>query len=458
MWAHSILFTLPIWHKMDNNKTDRAYLLQRVVVVEGTARPKLAVVLSGGGLRSAAQIGVLQVLEEYGLRPQCIVGTSGGAIVAALYASGLRPQEIAALYRSIIGREHRFIDLALGQFWQAFISWDLSKVKGLIKGERIRKYLHKQFRLVKKFTDFTNLPPDRKAEVVELYLTAVDINDGSEVVFCAPRHELSARYTESLEKVRLQSDISLADAVRSSIGIPGIFVPFASAGTHYVDGGLRDNLPLMVAVKLGGADRVLGVDLGYAGLRQEALVEKGIVEILSQSIDIMSMDQLAADIRDKELSQVPMVILNPMIYDVGLLDTEYIPEMINRGRLLAETFFARQGLKPQLDPAENLRLLFAGIRQPTLFPTKEDDEYQLFRQQLTVTRSVASSEPTILNKVGDFFDLVREKIVLACGLLLLACGLILVWGDPLQVQGVGIGLIIVGLVAVYRSTIGVKQQ
>lgn len=426
--------------------------------MQNRAEPKLAVVLSGGGLRSAAQIGVIEVLEEYGLRPQCIVGTSGGAIVASLYASGLRPREIAQLYQSIIGHEHKFMDLALSQFWQAFISWDLSKVKGLIKGERIRKYLHKQFRYVKKFADFNSLPPELREQVVELFLTGVDINDGSEVVFCTPSQELSAKYTESFEKVRLRGDISLADAVRSSLGIPGIFVPFASAGTHYVDGGLRDNLPLMVAVKLGGADVVLGVDLGYAGLRQEELVDKGIVEILSQSIDIMSMDQLTADIRDKELSKVPMVILNPMIYDIGLLDTEYIPEMIKRGRLLAERFFARQGLERQKSPAENLRLLFAGIHEPTLFPTKEHQEYPLFRQQLTATRPVSAPKSTLFNKVGDFFDHLRERMVLALGVILVAFGMILVWGDPLQVQGVGIGLIIVGLVVVYRNTFGVKQQ
>ena len=415
-------------------------------------KDKLAVVLSGGGLRSAAHIGVLKVLEEYGIKPDSLVGTSGGAVVAAFYASGLTPLEIETLYLSIIGRENQYIDFAVGQLWQALLKLDLSKVKGLIKGEKLRRFIADHLRYLQNFTDYNQLNSDQKGQVTELYLTAVDINDGTEVVFCPPQAVTAADYGPGFTEFRLCSEVAIADAVRCSIGIPGTFIPYCLDGNHYVDGGLRDNLPVAVAVKLAKAKKVLGVDLGYAGLRKEDLVKNGIVDILSQTVDIMAMDQLAADLYDQTIRQAALVILNPLIYDVGLVDTHLIPTMIHRGELLAETYCQLKGLqKGQENAATNRALLFIDAEQPVLFPMKGTPEYQVFRKQLSDQIDRLIEPDSLFTQLGQFLRRTRNKLFLAAGLVLLVSGLILVWGDPAVVQFLGLSGILLGLVIIYGS-------
>lgn len=430
------------------------FLEGRDNVGEELVKDKLAIVLSGGGLRSAAHIGVLKVLEEYGIKPDSLVGTSGGAVVAAFYASGLTPLEIEKLYLSIIGRENQYIDFAVGQLWQALLKLDISKVKGLIKGEKLRRFIAKHLRYLQNFTDYNQLSPEQQEQVTELYLTAVDINDGTEIVFCPPQGVRAADYGPGFTEFRLCSEAAIADAVRCSIGIPGTFIPYCLDGNHYVDGGLRDNLPVAVAVKLAKAKKVLGVDLGYAGLRKEDLVKNGIIDILSQTVDIMAMDQLAADLYDQEISQAALVILNPLIYDVSLVDTHLIPTMIHRGELLAETYCQLKGLQKGRENATiNRTLLFTDAdEEPVLFPMKGTPEYQVFRKQLSDQIKHPIEPDSLFTRLGQFLRRTRNKVFLTVGLVVLVSGLILVWGDPAVVQFLGLSGILLGLVIIYGSS------
>ncbi|MBO8126608.1 MAG: patatin-like phospholipase family protein [Firmicutes bacterium] len=414
-------------------------------------REKLALVLSGGGLRSAAQIGVLKVLARYGIKPDCVVGTSGGAVVAALYASGLTPAEIEERYLAIIGKEGRFIDIALGRLWKALIKLDLTEVKGLVKGAKLRRYIHKNLRYLKHFQDYRTLSPKQAEQVLDLYLTAVDINDGTEVVFAPGKGQLIAGYGPGFSGFRLISDISVADAVRCSIGIPGVFEPYRYKGHYYVDGGLRDNLPLGVAVKLAGADRVIAVDLGYAGLRQENLVDNGVIDILGQSVDIMSMDQLAADLQDNVVREKPIVILNPLIYDIGILDTQYIPAIIKRGEFLAETYCHSKGLEADFSPQKNSALFFTGVNQPVLYPAKESSVYVVLRKQITAGAGDAGKEEQVgwWQRLEGSIEGLWRKVMVGLSLCFVGLGLFLVWSEPAVIQGLGLFFVFAGLVTLY---------
>lgn len=432
--------------------------MKKGLEMERVHKRDFAVVLSGGGLRSAAQIGVLKTLEEYGIRPDCMIGTSGGAIVSALYASGLTAGEIEDLYLAVMGREDEFIDPALGQLWKALISLDISKIRGLVKGAKLQNFIEKQLKYIRHFAEYDRLSGDSRDRVLDLYLTAVNINDGTEVVFCPPRAVRSADYGSGLTEARLCSDISISEAVRASISIPGVFTPFKHGADHFVDGGLRDNLPLQVAVKLAGASKVLAVDLGYAGLRQEDLVANGVVDLLSQSIDIMAMDQLAADLYDPAIANGRVIILNPLIYDVGLLDTQHIPAMIKRGQLLAEAFCRSKGLRRGVvHTTLNRALLFEGVTKPVLYPAKGTPVYALLRKQISESNPLPQ-KTSLADKIGLVLKRFGQKFRLAAGILLIITGGVFVWGDPVLLQAVGVVAMLAGLVIVYMGRGGRSFQ
>lgn len=185
----------------------------------GTA---LALVLSGGAARGFAHVGVLQALEEHGIRPDIVVGSSAGAVVGALYASGLAAAEVDAALAQMSGA--MFTDLVLPRF--GFLYGDL----GLVKGEKIRRFVRDQLRheLIEDF-------PLRFAAV------ATDLRSGATRVLNA-------------------GDASLA--VRASIAMPGIMTPVEIGGALLADGQIASPLPVRAARHLG-AHVVIAVDVLY---------------------------------------------------------------------------------------------------------------------------------------------------------------------------------------------------
>lgn len=383
-------------------------------MIEAHGEEPFALVLSGGGIRAAAQVGVLKALETYGLQPDLVVGTSGGAIVAALYASGVPPVRLEQHFLGA-GEGQGFLDYNYSGLLEGFYQGELRKVTGLIKGEALERLVEQNLAYIKDFSGYRSLPPHLRTRVRPLFVTAVNLSDGEETVFCdqewVARHGLPE---EARRDYRICSLPPIARAVRCSISIPGVFVPAAchlrrhpdcplrrleekglerrrggdgfrgAALEYYVDGGVRDNCPLTVAVKLGGARRILGINLGYAGLRRRQVVEGGLVEILGQVLDISGLDQVEADLNDAEVRQTKVILLNPLIYDIGTFDTRYVPEMIRRGQALAELFFEERGLSREPEQgSKNLERLFAEVEEPLLYPLKDTAAYHRFRRQIT---------------------------------------------------------------------------
>lgn len=165
-------------------------------------RDGVALVLSGGGARGFAHIGVLQVLEQRGIRVDAIAGTSMGAILGALYAAGYGADEI--------------FDLADGLSWRDVI--DLSLQAGLLKGDKLRTFLS------------AHLPATFRELRVPLAVTTTDVETGEEHVVL---------------------DGSLVDAVRASSSFPGAFEPVEVDGRTLADGGIVNNLPVAAAALLG---------------------------------------------------------------------------------------------------------------------------------------------------------------------------------------------------------------
>jgi NTE family protein len=170
---------------------------------------KIGYALGGGAARGLSHIGVLKVLEEHGIFPDIIAGTSVGAIVGALYAGGYKPGEIEAL--------------VLGLDWKQLVSLgDMTLPRsGLLQGKRVISLL----KSVLGDLTFSQLR-------WELACVATDIIDGKQVVL---------------------RDGSLIDAVRASISIPGIFTPVTINGRFLVDGGLINTVPVSVCRDMGSS-------------------------------------------------------------------------------------------------------------------------------------------------------------------------------------------------------------
>lgn len=200
------------------------------------ARPTIGLALGSGGLRGLAHIGALQVLEKAKIPINLIAGCSIGGLIGALYASGLDSGTILKLAKSL-KRRH----------WLDFV---VPKM-GLIAGDRTLATL----RLLTKRKQFSELS-------IPLAVVATDLKSGREVVF-----------TEG----------EVAVAVRASISVPGIFVPYRYGETLLVDGAVLNPTPVDIAHRMG-ADIIIAVDL----LPVNGEVNPtNIFDVLVQTIDIV---------------------------------------------------------------------------------------------------------------------------------------------------------------------------
>lgn len=178
-------------------------------------RPRIGVALGSGSARGWSHIGVLHALDEAGLSPDVICGTSIGAFVGAAAASG-----------ELVKLEHWVRSLT----WKGVLGFfDVSLTGGLLKGEKIIQFFSEHFI----DRDIHTLP-------VAFACVATDLANGREIWF---------------------RDGSVADAVRASMALPGLFAPKYHNGRWLVDGGLVNPVPVSLCRALG-ADIVVAVDLG----------------------------------------------------------------------------------------------------------------------------------------------------------------------------------------------------
>jgi NTE family protein len=241
-------------------------------------RPRTALVLAGGGARGAAHLGVLKVLEELRVPVDLIVGTSIGSIIGGLYASGLPPDAVHRLIletdwddlfndsprrEQVSFRRKQDDALSLMRFEMGLGPGGVELPSGLIAGQKLNHLLRELTLHATGWDDFDQFPIPYRA-------VAADLVDGSMVV---------------LERG------DLADAMRASMAIPGVFTPVEIDGRPLVDGGIVRNLPVDVARTLG-ARRIIAVDVstplpeiseessmfGVVGRTYSMLITKNVAE------------------------------------------------------------------------------------------------------------------------------------------------------------------------------------
>ena len=220
-------------------------------------KPVIGLALGGGAARGFAHIGVIKALEANGIKPDLVVGTSAGSVIAALYASGYRGTELNRIALSL--------DEASITDWALPFS---GKFGGMIKGDALQSMVN---RLVKNQSiESTKIP---------LGIVATDLKTGQGVLF-------------------QRGD--MGQAVRASCSIPSIFQPTIINGREYVDGGLVSPVPVRYASQMG-ADFIIAVNISTEPSSQDSSGTVGIIlqtiSIMGQSIDQFELERAQVVIR-----------------------------------------------------------------------------------------------------------------------------------------------------------------
>lgn len=276
-------------------------------------RPRVGLVLSGGGALGLAHVGVIKVLEEMHVPVDCVAGTSMGAIIGGLYAAGYSPEEIEKLAYELPwdklladqpDRRHkpyrRKVDdqIYLAPIELGFSGGRLRMPSGLIAGHRLGIELRLLALRVLGTTDFDRLPLPFRA-------VAADIGTGETVVLGSGE---------------------LSQAMRASMAVPGVFSPVELSGRLLVDGGVVDNLPVDVARAMG-AEVVIAVDLGTPLATKRR--PDSIAAIISRTTDMFTRLNVERVLPDVEL------LIRPDVAGFGLLGFKRGREILPRGEAAA---------------------------------------------------------------------------------------------------------------------------
>lgn len=235
------------------------------------ARPRICLVLSGGGARGAAHIGVLKVLEELRVPIHCVAGTSMGALVGGAYATGMPVAEMSEITRTIttellfkeqpprrersMRRKAEDYDIYIGPEI-GYKDGKLALAKGLVSGVQLESVLRNLSRAKGNYR-FDELPIPYRA-------VATDLVTGKAVVF---------------------KEGEIANVMRASMAVPGAVAPAEFDGMMLVDGMLTQNLPVETAREMG-ADVIIAVNVGTPLLKREQL--RGILGVSSQMLSILT--------------------------------------------------------------------------------------------------------------------------------------------------------------------------
>ena len=260
------------------------------VVTAPKPPPRIGLALGGGAARGFAHVGVIQVLEEAGLKPALVVGTSAGSLVAALYASGRNGQQLQSV--------------AMNMDEAAFADWTLPIFsRGVLRGEALARYVNTQVssRLIE------NMP-------LPLGIVATDLQSGQGILF-------------------RRGDTGTA--VRASSAVPAVFLPVRISGREYVDGGLVSPVPVRYAREMG-AEFVIAVDISSA---PEGNPSADPLQILLQTFAIMGKSINSWELKDADL------VVRPSLTGMGSGDFTGRKRAIDAGRA------AMQAALPQLKAA-----------------------------------------------------------------------------------------------------------
>ena len=281
------------------------------------ARPRVGLVLSGGGARGLAHVGVLKALEQQRVPVDLVVGTSMGAIIGGLYASGMSAAQIerelalvrwdevfaARVGRRDLSQRRKEQDYELSAALEFGLrDGALRLPQAAVSGTGLEALLRRYTLPVRHARSFDALPLPFRA-------VATDMETGAPVVL---------------------ADGDLAQALRSSMSVPGVFAPIERDGRILGDGGLVDNLPVALARRLG-AEVVIAVNVGTPVGGRETL--DSVVGLTAQMINILTEQNV-----QRSLAQLRPgdVLIRPELGRLGSGDFDKVAEFMALGHAAAQ--------------------------------------------------------------------------------------------------------------------------
>ena len=313
-------------------------------------RPTVALVLSGGGAKGAAHIGVIRYLESVGLPVDIVLGTSMGGLVGGLYALGYDSAAMDTVIRNInwnsamtdaIPRE--YISYAESKYKEKFfLSFPFYySEKDFLASRQMDEELagvehrYDKLRLGAGAEDATSLVKDNLlgslpsgfifGQNVSNIISALTVGYQDPVVFGELPVPFVCVATEMVTaKPKIWYSGKLNTALRSTMSIPGVFAPVKTAGMVLVDGGMRNNFPCDLAREMG-ADIVIGVDLSSGYKKYSGI--NNIADIISQGIDMFGRESYEKNVA------IPDVTIKPYLpeYNMMSFDDASIATIIDRG-------------------------------------------------------------------------------------------------------------------------------
>ncbi|NLD05649.1 MAG: patatin [Synergistaceae bacterium] len=277
----------------------------------------IILVLSGGGTKGLAHIGVLEVLERENIPIAAIVGTSMGAVIGGLYASGYNAGEMREIISELdlmeIISNRSFAEVtdvnynkppsSGSSIFNVYVDGKnkLRGNRGMLRAKGLYSFLNEMTTRVT-VTDFNLLP-------IPFAAMATDLETGETVVL---------------------RDGNLASALRASVSIPGIFEPWEMNGRLLVDGGLRANLPVFEAKKLFPGHPIVAINLSPEKITKKREELRSLLEVMAQTIEILMIHQVRANAAAADL------VIAPRVKDFGVLQSDGYDEIIARGVAAAE--------------------------------------------------------------------------------------------------------------------------
>ncbi|MBK8869741.1 MAG: patatin-like phospholipase family protein [Elusimicrobia bacterium] len=350
-------------------------------------RPRIGLVLSGGGARGAAHVGVLKVLEELRIPVDFVAGTSMGSAVGGLFASGLTPQELDVLFadfdwnaafsdsppRRELSYRRKSDDRTFRVKARVGVGEEgIELPLGLVEGQNFVTELRKLSRVTQSVDSFDDLSIPFRA-------MATDLETGKSVI---------------LDKG------DLVNAIRASIAIVPLFSPVEINGRLYVDGGYLKNVPVDVVQKMG-VDRLIVVNIGTPLTKRKDI--KSVLDVFSQVGRLGGQYQ---DERQMSLIGRDDLLIRPDLTGLSFVDFGKIPEIMKRGE--DATRAIAKELAPLSLTEEDYRAWRASLKPRPQLPRVDSIEV---RNGTRIKDSVLT--PFISQPVGENLDPVRMQKDLA---------------------------------------------
>ena len=287
------------------------------------ARPRVGLVLGGGGARGAAHIGVLEVLEKLRVPVDCVAGTSMGALVSGAYAAGLSPAEMRSELAKADWNDmfqdnpsYSEINYRNKAVSRRFISGSETGVSGngvayqggVVSGQKIKLFFNRLVHSDLGERNIESLP-------LPLSIIATDIGNGDKVV-----------YREG----------SLTRAMRASMSVPGLLAPVDIDGRKLVDGGLVDNVPIAEARERCQADLVIVVNVGSPLLKAEEV--GSLLSVSVQMVNILTEQNVSRSLASLKPTDI---YIKPDLDGITAGDFQKSSETADRGRAAAQAMASR---------------------------------------------------------------------------------------------------------------------